>query len=134
MQKQKKIHGAGNKTCSENRDERDQVFIMIKQGVRIENTLFSEIFCSSSITPIIGQSMLIAQLYYSLSCREESWKNKLFACLLACTSTGSKNHFFKNIRISILVMSYRLVVVRGRGSAPPPPVKRTLPGSKKHFF
>ena len=63
------------------------------------------------------------------------WGKKLSACLLACLSAGSKEHFFiENIKLSFLVLSVSRVMVDGRGIAPPPQGQRnTLPGSKKHF-
>ena len=38
---------------------------------------------------------------YSLSRREESWENKLSACLLACVSAGSKEHRLVTIFIRV---------------------------------
>ena len=38
---------------------------------------------------------------YSLSRREESWENKLSACLLACVSAGSKKHRLVTIFIRV---------------------------------
>ena len=54
--------------------------------------------------------------FHSLSRREESCKNKLFACLYV---RWVKKHFKKNIKIWILVLSDGLMVVKVRRSVPP---------------
>ena len=46
-------------------------------------------------------SVYLFQVCYSLSRREESWENKLSACLLACVSAGSKKHRLVTIFIRV---------------------------------
>jgi len=70
----------------------------------------------------------------SLSRREESWKKKLSACLLACLSVRKFKKTFpiENTEISVFVLNDGSVVVGGWSA--PQGQRNTLPGSKKHFL
>ena len=68
----------------------------------------------------------------SLSRREESCKNKLFACLLVCPQ-GQKNARLETMKISILVLSDGLVVGGVGRSVPPPRSKEHFKGQKNIF-